>query len=374
MTKDNTQKVMKKVQRNHKKVLHDIKKQVSDFKIEDGKSAVAMITMYDVDKTSQMVDCPFAGMIKYLGKETDCHAIYVNRSAVNNSASLIPTIKNELEKKNIRVVLFLAVTDEEIPNGVVLENSNNQNIDFVEKLVKYTFEYQLKQLEVEKNNVSIESFSKGTLMSLLSEDATYKCVNIIVNRNYFVQDSLFKIIKTLSNLDWNASEIGIYRLGQSRQHKPQDKVELYDDGMCKHKNYGFMGLCNYNELQEWVRLHYLEPKGLELSQKQSESLYMTNRLIERMYGREWIERNENEPGLEGIPVVLYTCTRDEYEIGITKANKIETVYFSTALYKELEKDAEKYNFAIFNKYTDSMLHIDFKKADTLEQAKEFLDI
>lgn len=62
-------------------------------------------------------------------------------------------------------------------------------------------------------------------------------------------------------------------------------------------------------------------------------MFLTNRLIENLFEREWIQGEETKAFLRGAPIIMYENDKDIYKIGLPKANQIEGVFFSSELYK-----------------------------------------
>ncbi|MCR4587978.1 MAG: hypothetical protein K5682_06175, partial [Lachnospiraceae bacterium] len=183
--------------------------------------------------------------------------------------------------------------------------------------------------------------------------------------------ALERTIVTLGNADWNAACIRACRLWQAGMHKPQDRVEMFLPEQATalgFAEYDLLTVCSKETKAEKVRLGLPGDKSLRnldddaLAHKE-EYVFLTNRLIEIMFGREWIMGREEEAGLRGIPFLLYKNLPDIYSLGIPKADQIDGVSFSSGLYEEKKEEAKLYDYVVYNRYTDSRLFVDYGKAD-----------
>ena len=365
--------------------------------MENGKSAVAVIAPHAVnfcEDGQKTADRFSGGLVRLLAYETGCSAIYTMKEYTQNQVpDIVVGISEYLKHNKIQVLLDLQTTDS-IGDSIVeissiVDKENVDKLSFVKKAVQYSFEYEYRDSGIEKIVLEVTANSEGiaarsvnlvqSVQSVSKQPIAY--VRLRVNKKYCdptdkdkfigLYNTLLKILCMLSNLDWGAEKIRAYRLWQSSQHKPQDKIEI----LFSHKSEraflknSLLNICSYGSGLEKVRLH--EPGAKTVGDLpntsgevcKEEYVFLTNRLIELLFGREWVEGKEEEAGLRGAPVIVYENEKEVYPIGLPKANQIEGVFFSSALYEEKKPEAALFDYVIFNRYTDSRLHIDFDKAD-----------
>ena len=65
----------------------------------------------------------------------------------------------------------------------------------------------------------------------------------------------------------------------------------------------------------------------------------------------------------GAPIIIYENIKETYPIGLPKASQIDGIYFSSQLYADKKEEAKKFDYVIFNRYTDSRLHVEYEKMD-----------
>lgn len=275
-------------------------------------------------------------------------------------------------------------------NGLVIgaEDPSIHGFSFIPRFIKYVFEYFLQDIETEKKsvwkNVEFSAGFSNTITKYISFNTSCAAIQLEINGIYrdFLHEkelsacifALKYIINSLGNIDWNAREIETFRLWQSSRHKPQDKVEV----MCGDENTvkanQLVKICSSNGVTEIVRVQNASKAiidGLDkeikaddsLSFKVNELIFLTNRLIESLFCREWIEGNEDKSPIRLMPIILYENNKNVYSIGLPKASQIDNVFLSSALYEEKKAQANDYDFVVFNRYSDSRLYLDFEKAD-----------
>lgn len=263
---------------------------------------------------------------------------------------------------------------------------------FISNLVKYTFDFIFRDLEADKkeiwHNRVFDAGTQNTVTKYISSHTSCSCIQLEINSFYrdvnnpdpvlHLVDGLTRLINTLGNIDWSACKIEAFRLWQSTSHKPQDKVELSETiiNESNFKKHDLYYICSWKEGTETVRLHpttqgninhlnkdLMEDKIDLTPEVQNEYLFLTNRLIETLYGREWIQGKEKRAYLRDAPIILYEISRDTYNLGLPKANQIDQIFFSSELYNSKQNISDKYEFVLFNRFTDSRFFIDFKDAD-----------
>ena len=351
------------------------------------------------------------GIAMYLQKMTGCHLIYSSRNK-NNDPNYDPNpngenqyqtqLKEYLDNHKIHVLIDLhgASVNREYAlemgtapvrneHGEIIGNPDPslQGRAFICDLIKYTFDFYFRDIDrpIEKKriwkNQIFDAGTQNTVTKYISENTNVSCVQLEINgiyrtpenSNEFSQlvNGLICLIKILSRIDWNATQIKAYRLWQASVHKPQDKVEL---DLNSENNTCFLGdsplnICSFGGA-EMVKIQNIDNAlsnqvrdKLTESDTISEYLFLTNRLIELVCGREWIQDEEQKPFLRGAPIVLCKNVKEIYKIGMPKASQIDNVSFSTELFQEKKDLARDYHFVVYNRYTDSRFYIDFEKAD-----------
>ena len=351
------------------------------------------------------------GLAMFLHKMTQCHVIYSTKYSgvdpnyddnTNDTNLYQTTLREYIKNHNICVLIDLhgASKDKEYAvemgtapirdaNGLVTNEDYSLNgYPFIAKLIKYAFEFFFRDCAIEKKavwkNVIFDAGKQNTVTKYISENTGCSCIQLEINGHYRditrpieltrLIEGLEYIIGTLSNIDWNAKQIDVFRLWQSNIHKPQDKV-LYCPHVSSQTNFrtnSLLFICSSLGEPELVRLseanerliqdlnNGLQDDGIDIQEElKYEYLFLTNRLIEQLFNREWLQGVETKPYLRRLPIVLYENNEDSYNVGLPKADKIDRVYFSTELYNSKLVESEKFNFIIFNRYTDSRLNIDF---------------
>lgn len=314
-------------------------------------------------------------LMKCLEDETGCYTIFYEDLFVQNG------VEKYMDSHPIHVLLNLQVVPSSDDQKLSLtweENNNTKGMDFVPKAIRYTFEW--KYADQKLMNSVVETESSDVMAQIAhNKQIAYVCLSIdeqwlekITKVDRFkLYDTLKKCLELFSHIDWNAENIRAYKLYQSNKHKPQDKVELFPSS-CSEKNFeqgDLLNICTYGHEAEKVRFYLFDKTD---SEKMAESvgnderdafIFLTNRLIENLFGREWIEKSEDKPKLKGAPVIVYESKREVYPIGLPKASQIDGVFFSSELYNEKRKEAELYDYVVFNRYTDSKFYVEFEKAN-----------
>ncbi len=353
----------------------------------DGKSVIAITAPHSVncfDIENRKADILSGGISRLLIKETGCHGICIKKKYSENQRSeMIEQISDVINRNGIKLILDIQVYETENDSLIDLFSyTNSEKYRFVSNAIRYSFEYKYRKfsiskivncLENEENDICLEA-AKRQNISHVKIGLNKKFCNLQQKENLiFLYHVLYDTIVMLSQLDWSAECICAFRLWQSAAHKPQDKIELFLNSLeSPFEENDLLNVRTYGTELEQVRLHKPE-KGTKSDIEKSfvdcnesilkEYVFLTNRLIEILFGREWIEVQEEDVGLKGAPIIIYKNAKDIYPIGLPKANRIDGVFFSSALYEEKEKEASAFDFVIFNRYTDSRLYIKFEKAD-----------
>lgn len=263
---------------------------------------------------------------------------------------------------------------------------------FVADLVRYAFDYHLRDVEVGIRDVwcnrLFSAATQNTITKHLADNTDCAAIQLEINAMFRTIDNaeplkalvetLCYIVKTLATVDWSAKQIAVRRLWQSNRHKPQDNVALYlsDEANDDFATNSLLYICSHLGITEVVRLHDAKEKpvrdlealteGCDVPAnvgRKEEYILLTNRLIEELFARDWLVGSETESSLRGAPVVLYDHCSERYKVGYPKADVLDNVCFSSLLYKDKVLEADKYDFIAFNRITDARMYIDFSKAD-----------
>ena len=382
-----------------------------NFVIKEGRIPVMISAPHAVNHSRngelKKADKYTGAIAELLHRRLGCHIIYTTRfgncdpnydSNINKENLYQTAIEQYIAAHDIKVLIDIhgasasrnyAVEMGTAPfkneDGVEYSTPSLHGYDFIVDLIRYSFDYALKDVmqPKDKRRVALnEIFSAGkqnTITKYISQNTPVACVQLEINAIYrncenpghFSQllKGLMLIVYLLGEIDWGNNKIEVYRMWQSTKHKPQDVVELD----CREgKDNLSLRICAHNDSCDVV-LRPIGDRNKELLQNYinncdyavdtSEYVVLTNRLIETIYGREWIVENEGKPMLCDAPVILCGSEIERYEIGTPKANQLENIYFSTMLYDAKKSIASNYSFIVYNRFTDTHFHIDFDKAD-----------
>lgn len=389
------------------------------FKIKEGLIPVMISAPHSVNQRRKNEEKPAdlytGGIAMLLHQLTGCHIIFSSKTTDTdpnydpnpNGENLYQTaLKEYIDNHNIHVLIDLHGAKEErdysLEIGTAPDHKENGEIDgdvdrslngrsFICDLIKYTFEFVFKDLQkgekkqISKNKI-YDAGRHNTVTKYISRaNDKVACVQLEINRIYRNPDNVNEfskliegfvhLINILGKIDWEADKIKAFRLWQSLSHKPQDKVEI---DLSAQGNDIFSIDYSHSICSFWGDIEMVKLKSIGKSPndkleehistnrshaKMSDYILLTNRLIELVCGREWIEGEEVYPYLCDAPIVMYENKKEVYKIGMPKANLIDNVCFSSELYKEKERLSPDYHFAVYNRYTDSRFYIDFAKAD-----------
>lgn len=359
------------------------KKNIETFK---GKSVVTVAAPHSVDffeDGNKPADAYSGGLTRLLAGEVGCHAIYLRKSYDEiQKQTLIDEVGAYINQNQLKVLVDMQLVDSTDETVIFLERENtvDDKYGFLQRAIKYSFEYMYRNQNILK--VVSDTFDvHNSVTSDAADNAGIAHIYLGINKKYitpvdkkrfaFFYAVLLETITMLSNLDWDAEKIKVYKLWQSGVHKPQDKIEISFGGEnTDFDDESLLNICTYGLELEKVRLHSPNAKTIDELKKsvsdtviENEYIFLTNRLIEILFGREWIEGKESEPGLREAPIIVYSNKKEVYPIGLPKANQIDGVFFSSALYEEKQNEAELFDYVIFNRYSDSRLHIDYEELD-----------
>lgn len=367
----------------------------SQIEFLKGKSVIALAAPHSVnffDVEDKLAESFSGGLTKLLAGETGCHSICVRKKYIERQRqSLVDEIGNYISSNQIKLVIDLQLVSESEGNeSIIYINSGDESNDkfgFISRAIKYSFEFLFRD-EENINSIVMDNYVRDK--SIIGEGAENNSIAYVflginekyvnpINKIAFIKlyKALLETISMLANLDWNAEKIKVYKLWQSGAHKPQDKIEIsYSDSSVDFDDESLLNICTYGFELEKVRLHKPKQKTItELqnnigeSTQKNEYVFLTNRLIEILFGREWIEGKEDRPGLREAPIVVYSNKKESYPIGLPKANQIDGVFFTSTLYEEKIKESEQFDYVIFNRFSDSRLYVEFDKLNYLDYGR-----
>lgn len=390
-----------------------------EFKIKEGNIPVMISAPHSINQFREgqlkYADMYTGGIALFLHEITGCHVICSSKNKGKdpnydpnpNGENLYQTaLKNYLDNHKISVLIDLhgasSKRDYSVEIGTAPVRDENGDIvgnpdpslngkSFICDLIRYTFEFVFKDVvqpiekkQIWKNQV-FDAGSQNTVTKYISSSTKVACAQLEINGIYRnpenidefsrLIEGLIYLTNILGKIDWDAQKIKAYKLWQSLNHKPQDKVEI---DLSAKDNFVFSGdcpqsICSFWGETEMVKLQdfdnridqqlyaHISAKGLDCNK--SNYILLTNRLIGLVCGREWIEGEETYPYLCDAPIVIYENKKDIYRIGMPKANQIDNVCFSSILYNEKKLISDEYYFAVYNRFTDSRFYVDFSKAD-----------
>ena len=346
-----------------------------------GSPYVLLASPFSVSVGEMTANLKTGGLACLLAHEIGCSALYTQKKFKNDSENikLKQNYAEKIKKIHPQIIIELRTIESESACFYV-ETFSFDNSDFFNKLAQYVIEYELREKEYD---VKVCEIVNHMTMSPLTEAANQEYIPVLmigINKKDFIDDNLretYSIVKKLTMLltefDWTADSFEVFRIWQAnaKSQIPHDKVEFAKESQFAENT--LIHISSFEGIQETARVNKVNDKTLnELTDHlrqvkkendASEYVILTNRLIENLFGREWIEGFEEIPGLRGAPVIVYENRRELYEIGIPKANQVNNIGLSTELYKEKIQLSQKYDYIIFNIYSDSRIYIDVEKSD-----------
>lgn len=389
----------------------------TDFVIKKGRIPIMVSAPHAVNHlragANKAADMYTGAIALYLYEQFGCHIIYQakyascdpNYDSNDHGENKYQTaLRNHVEQNGIKFLIDLHGAARNKPYAVEMgtaprtnssgeatgaADSSLKDFPFVANLIRYCFDYVFRDLnfetkEVWKNRI-FSAGNQNTVTKYISRVTNCPCVQLEINRNFrdiklplllkALIEGLSMLVSYLEHVDWSAKTIQAFRLGQSYSHMPQDKVELDIQQVILFKKSSLLHVMSQFGNVEMVRLYDVEENAKErlrdiISEENddeivdvSEYLFLTNRLIENLWNRNWIQGDEQTPKLRGIPVLLYESQQDLLKMGVVKADQVGEVSFSSNLYQSKLEESKLFDFVLFNRNNDSRLHIDFAKAD-----------
>ncbi len=357
------------------------------FKKEIGhKSGDLALTIMTLNSVTASKGTEYGHVSKYTGgfaraiaHATNANAIFYQRKKADVDDKNNDRIKKILDRTEVIIILNSHCNqgDKDSTLKICAESDFNKK-EFLENLLRLTFEYTFNRFEgfvcaedslKESNSISKYDWQGKGIIYL-----DFEISDFLSHKQQYLL-AMTRIINTLKNLDWDAEKYDVYRLWQTdaKSQIPQDKAEVILHGDSTFQKNSLVHLRSFEDENETARIHDAPEKANENLNKFLTDgkhqinpncfIFLTNRMIENLFNREWLENNEDSPGLFGAPVVVYENKKETYYIGKPKATQVNEVSLSTSLYKEKKKLFPKYDFIIFNKYTDTRMFIKTEDAD-----------
>lgn len=396
---NNIKSCVKKIKRYEKRfTVNHGKGMGKNIVVYNGNSDCTIVAPYAV-RMSNTTDsvCQYTGAItKFLAKATGCKAILFQKTPSDkNKDVVIGTFQKTIEGCNSNIILEIQAysTEESTIMKVGGFKSATNKVLFGAKLCKFTTEYFFKEdcifgnkfVEIVENSTSKKWYENGIESNVLA----IKINTYFIDHNpgYFqtLISSLCHVVSCLLKVDWNANIIDVFRVWQASSHMPQDKIEIVDSKNDKFKVNDFIHIATIYGEQETARVRKISDKSIKeiekfeqeekISRKEGtyegeiilgeikDYIFLTNRLLENLYGREWYEGEEEYPGLRGAPVIAYQNLEEKYNIGTPKATQVDMISLSEELFIEKMPLSNKYDYLVFNRYTDARIYIDIEKSN-----------
>lgn len=325
-------------------------------------------------------------LARLLAYETGCRTLYTSKGF---KAVEVDSVKRQyleiVNRSKAKAVIELRTNDtssKKIRIGGIGHNAEDSS-SFFQRAAQYVIEYEYRD-SMDKDIVEVGYMPEKSILFDIADRLQTPILILDIKESELrttdarsferVFTAIKKILMLLSSLDWAADSYDVYRVWQasSKSQIPQDKVAFVKKANNIFEENDFLHICSFEGIHETVRANAvndntlseldtfltLHPIGIK-----EDYVVLTNRLIEILFGREWFEGTEELPGLRGIPIIVYKNKKERYEIGIPKADQVNNIAFSSALYKEKMELSSKYDYLVFNNYTDSRIYIEVEKSD-----------
>ena len=347
------------------------------YKRVKGTAEVVLFAPFSVHH--QTTICKYSGgLVSLLSKETSCQAIVASKMfRERDKDKALKQYNSLVNSRETQVIIELRTHYSD--NDEVLISAIGEDRDFFERLALYTIQYKLKDTNAINLAIKNETLTAMSLLFQTKNSSLQQILIIDVSEHIFEKDSvdsfhrifqaLKEIVTLLNCMDWAADKYNIYRLWQSNTQLPQDKIEFINASKRFNEN-TLIHICSPLGLQDTARINKIkgdtvwnEIKSLNKTTEDEKDEYvvLTNRLIEMLFCREWIEGTEELPELRGAPIIIYENNSEQYEIGLPKADQVNSIALSTALFEEKRQLSSKYDYLVFNSFSDSRIFIEVEK-------------
>ena len=360
----------------------------SNYVIESGTIPIMISAPHSVnhfrDGEVKCCDMFTGGIARYLHGLTGCHVIYsskFSKTDPNND----PVGNNEYQEdlqqyvnaNNIKLLIDLHGSSKSRPYAVELgtitdDDKSLHGMKFIGEFITEVFDFYFKSLNIEikeiwKNKI-FSAGSRNTVTNYISTNTKTATIQLEINGHYrdpgdvqsmeSLINGLEYIINSLSRINWNSNSIQSFKLWQAKNHKPINKIELYGDINQSFKYGDAINIYANGSVKIGGRASPISKSPFDDESRGQKLALLTNRFIEQLFGQEW-----SADKIGNIPILISHSDFKSFEFGIPKADFIDKVTLSTALYDEM-LDYSKDNYIIlYNRYTDSHLILDMDNAD-----------
>ncbi len=362
--------IEKKEKRFQKKEYN--RKGKKNFVIKKGKIPVMISAPHAVNHFREG-KCKYAerytgGIARYLKKELGCHIIYTTRymqADVNfddeNECNYKTELLKYVEENHIKVLIDLhgaaATRESAVELGTGDENHISlQGYGFIALIFKLIFE---KKLNDDNANIDVNKVfaatNPNTISRYISSKAHIPCMQLEINEKYrkmdhkehFVQmlAGIKAFVEILKDIDWDAQSISVCRAKRRKVHFPQNEIEI---SKCAQEN------LKDNDVS-WIQgpLGNVEFAKMKKQDNVGEDeIYLTNRLIDQLFGAQASKGND----FENQPVLIYQYESKNYGVGQPTAG-INEIRVSTDLFTSLGEEKEKYDYLLYSADKGSRMYL-----------------
>ena len=351
------------------------------FEIHKGRIPVMISAPHAVNHFREgkikYADMLTGGIAEYLQEQTGCHLICATRyeeADGNFDPADTCNYKKELaeyvKKNRIRMLIDLhgikagGEIAAELGTGGE-EDPSLGRYGFLAEFVKIMLETSLKDYLAEDHkkivkNIHFAAKNPNTVTHFISEQTGIPCFQLEINREYrdvkspvrleAMVQGLQNIIEALADLDWDADRYLARKAVQSKTHFPQNKIELSPADREYLQEEDVVFVKGGSDRIELAQIVYRE------NQKPGE-IALTNRLIDQLF--------------PGQPVTLYWGCNDRYGIGRPTAG-FEGIGLTEQLYEELKQEEDRYDYVLYNRYTEARMHLKLKNYGKRPEKKIFM--
>lgn len=355
-----------------------------DFVIESGSIPIMISAPHAVNHYREgkmkSADLWTGGIARYLQEATNCHVIYRARYSESDpnydkvqEGSYKDSLQRYIQENDIKVLIDLhgcaAERETAVDMGTVDDRETSLGqYQFIDDLFRITLEYRLESFlresgkRIEKN-MHFAASNANTITNYISRTTGIPCIQLEINRlcRQPEQEETFaalvsaleEAIRLLSEVKWAAKETLVLKARRSKAQFPQDKVEFLAPSRFGIRDV-LIVRSDVRHVEQAMRYSACSDTCEE------DCIYLTNRLIEALFGREPFENR---------PVLLHVCESEHYEIGRPVVEEQE-IALTESVYQRLT--AEKCQYIIYNKYANTKYFLRPKNYGYRKEEKIFL--
>ncbi len=356
------------------------------FMIQKGRIPVMISAPHAVNHFREgkikYADMLTGGIAEYLREQTGCHLIcatHYEEADGNFDPAETCNYKKELaeyvKKNRIRVLIDLhgIKAGGEIAAELGTGGEGDPSLGkygFLVEFVKITLETFLKDYLAEDHkeivkNIHFAAKNPNTVTHFISQQTGIPCFQLEINREYrdvrsperleALVQGLQNIIESLADLDWDADRYLARKAIQSKTHFPQNKIELSPEDREYLQEEDVVFVKGSSDRVELAQIVYR-------ADRKPGEIALTNRLIDQLF-----------PGQDyhGQPVTLYWGCNDRYGIGRPTAG-FEGIGLTEQLYEELKQEEDRYDYVLYNRYTEARMHLKLKNYGKRPEKKIFM--